>query len=155
MALHSFLLVVMLEVPLEQYSLVKGPPELCNLVDVTVEEQDPLLQEYVLLLVGPSKVGRTHTGRILQQSSEGARWGNLGQSDNLLLEMVLEVQVLVQVHHLLLLVGPSRVGLRHTGRIPPQSSQGGRKGSLGWKYTSPSILARPRWRGRRRRGGRR
>ena len=133
---------------MEQCSLVKGPPELCNLVDVTVEEQDPLLQEYVLLLVGPSKVGRTHTGRIPQQSSEDARKGNLGQSGNLLPEMVLEVQVqvLVQVHHLLLLVGPSRVGLRHTGRIPPQSSQGGRKGSLGWKNTSPSILARPRWR---------
>ena len=120
-----------------------------------MEKEDTLLQEYLLLHVGPSKVGRTHTGRIPQQSSEGARWGNLDQSDNLLLEMVLEVQVLeqvlevqvlVQVHHLHLLVGPSRVGLRHTGRIPPQSSQGGRKGSLGWKNTFPSILARPRWR---------
>ena len=125
---------------------MKVPPELCNLVDVGVEKQETLLQEYLLLLFGPSKVGRTHTGRIPQQSSEGARWGNLGQSDNPLLEMVLEVQVLVQVHHLHLLVGPSRVGLRHTGRIPQQSSPGGRKGSLGRKNTSPSILARPRWR---------
>ena len=117
-----------------------------------MEKQDTLLQEYPLLLVGPSKVGQTRTGRIPQQSTQGARRGNLGLSDNLLLEMVLEVQVLVQVqvlaqvHHLHLLVGPSRVGLRHTGRIPPQSSQGGRKGNLGWKYTFPSILARPRWR---------
>ena len=78
---------------MEQSSLVKAPPEQCNLVDVVMEMQDRLLQDYLLLLVGPSRVGRTHTGRI-----------------------------------------------------PQQSSQGGRKGSLGWKYTSPSILARPRWR---------
>ena len=51
--------------------------------------------------------------------------------------------------------GPSRVGRTHTGRIPPESSPGGRKGSLGWKNTSPFILARPGWRRRRRRGGRR
>ena len=54
-----------------------------------------LLQDH--LLVGPSRVGRIHTGRIPQQSSQGARRGNLGQSGNLLLEMVLEVQVLAQV----------------------------------------------------------
>ena len=111
-----------------------------------MEKQDTLLQEYLHFLVGPSKVGRTHTGRTPQQSSEGARKGNLGQSGNPLLETVLEVQVQVQDHHLHLLVGPSRVGLRRTGRIPPQSSQGGRKGSLGRMYTSPSILARPGWR---------
>ena len=93
MALDSYLLVVMLEVPLEQSSLVKAPPELCNLADLVMEKQDRLLQDYLLLLVGPS-----------------------------------------------------RVGLRHTGRIPQQSSQGRRKGSLGGKNTSPSILARPRWR---------
>ena len=93
MALDSYLLVAMLEVPLEQNSLVKVPPEYCNLVDGAMEMQDRLLQDYLLLLVGPS-----------------------------------------------------RVGLRHTGRIPQQSSQGGRKGSLGRKNTSPSILARPGWR---------
>ena len=144
MALDSFLLVVMLEVPLEQSSLVKGPPEQCNLVDVRVEKQDTLSRDH--LLVGPSRVGRIHTDRVPQQSSQGARLGNLGQIDNPLLEMVLEVQVLAQVHHLLLLVGPSRVGHQYTGRIPPQSSQGGREGSLGRRSTSPSILARPRWR---------
>ena len=83
MALDSFLLVVMLEVPPEQSSLAKGPPEWCDLVDVKVEKQETLLQEYLLLLFGPSKVGRTHTGRIPQQSSEGARWDSLDQSDNL------------------------------------------------------------------------
>ena len=93
MAFDSYLLVVMLEVPLEQSSLVKAPPEQCNLADLVMEKQDRLLQDYLLLLVGPSRVGRTHTGRI-----------------------------------------------------PQQSSPGGRKGSLGRKYTSPSILARPRWR---------
>ena len=64
----------------------------------------------------------------------------------------MEMQDMLLQDYLLHLVGPSRVG--HTGRVPPESSPGGRKGSLGWKNTSPSILARPGWRGRRRRGGR-
>ena len=58
MALDSYLLVVMLEVPLEQSSLVKVPPEYCNLVDVAMEMQDRLLQDFLLLLVRPSRVGR-------------------------------------------------------------------------------------------------
>ena len=62
---------------------MKVPPELCNLVDVGVEKQETLLQDYLLPLFGSSKVGRTHTGKIPQQSSQGARWGNLDQSDNL------------------------------------------------------------------------
>ena len=83
MALDSYLLVVMLEVPLEQSSLVKAPPELCNSADLVMEKQETLLQDYLLPLFGSSKVGRTHTGKIPQQSSQGARWGNLDQSDNL------------------------------------------------------------------------
>ena len=67
----------------------------------------------------------------------------------------MEMQDRLLQDFLLLLVGPSRGGRTRTGRIPQQSSPGGRKGSLGWKNTSPSILARPGWRGSRRRGGRR
>ena len=73
MALDSYLLVVMLEVPLEQRSLVKAPPELCNLADLVMEKQDRLLQDYLLHLVGPRRVGRTHTGRVPPENSPGGQ----------------------------------------------------------------------------------
>ena len=57
--------------------------------------------------------------------------------------MAMEMQDRLLQDYLLHLVGPRRVGRTHTGRVPPENSLGGRKGSLGRKNTSPSILARP------------